>query len=124
MCEVKSNNKSHSISKTTNNYDMTILHDDELDNTQLAILRRRKKKIPSWANSKYFVLLFFFQIRVLFIYIEEQLQLAIINQVYFQDKNPEEIFGSICIEQAFDMINSIDFKNKESISMIVSRHFV
>jgi hypothetical protein len=103
---------------------MTILHDDELDNTQLATLRRRKKKIPSWANSKYFVLLFFFQIRVLFIYIEEQLQLAIINQVYFQDKNPEEIFGSICIEQAFDMINSIDFKNKESISMIVSRHFV
>jgi hypothetical protein len=51
--EVKSKSKSHSISKTTNNYDMTILHDDELDNTRLATLRRRKKKIPSWANSKF-----------------------------------------------------------------------
>jgi hypothetical protein len=60
----------------------------------------------------------------LFIYIEDQLQLAIINQVYFQDKNPEDIFGSICIEHAFDVINSINIKNKESIPMIVSRHFV
>jgi hypothetical protein len=33
---------------------MTILHDDELDNPHLATLRRRKKKIPSWAKSKIF----------------------------------------------------------------------
>jgi hypothetical protein len=44
--------KSHSTSKTTHNYDMTILHDDELNNTRLATIRRRKKKIPSWANGK------------------------------------------------------------------------
>ncbi len=58
---IRSNGKSHSISKTTNNYDMTILHDDELDNTQLARLRRRKKKIPSWANSKFPVFSFHFE---------------------------------------------------------------
>jgi hypothetical protein len=54
--EVKSKSKSRSISKSMNNYDMTILHDDELENTQLAKLRRRKKRIPSWANSKFLVL--------------------------------------------------------------------
>jgi hypothetical protein len=103
---------------------MTILHDDELENTQLARLRRRKKKIPAWANSKFLVLLFILNNIYLFLYVEDQLQLAIINQVYFQDQNPEDIFGSICIEHVFDLIKSIDIKNKESISMIVSRHFV
>ncbi len=34
---------------------MTILHDNELENTHLATVRRRKKKIPSWANSKFSV---------------------------------------------------------------------
>lgn len=50
--EMNSNGKFRSKSQTTNNYDMTILHDDELENTQLATVRRRKKKIPSWANRK------------------------------------------------------------------------
>ncbi|CAF2079390.1 unnamed protein product [Rotaria magnacalcarata] len=71
-------NKSQSTSKKTHSYDMTILHDDELNNTELAMIHRRKKKIPSWAQ-------------------KDQLQLAIINQVYFQDKNPDDIFGSILI---------------------------
>ncbi len=39
----------------SNNYDMTILHDDELENPHLATVRRRKKKTPSWANSKFFL---------------------------------------------------------------------
>jgi hypothetical protein len=51
----KSNDKFHS---TSNNYDMTILHDDELDNPNLATVRRRKKKIPSWAKSKFSILFF------------------------------------------------------------------
>ncbi|CAF3545623.1 unnamed protein product [Rotaria sp. Silwood1] len=76
--KIKLNNKSQSISKTTNNYDMTIFHDDELNNTGLTMIRRRKKKIPSWAQ-------------------KDQLQLAIINQVYFHDKNPDDIFGNVLI---------------------------
>ena len=56
------------------------------------------------------------------IFIEEQLQLAIINQVYFQDQNPEDIFGSVCDEHILDLINLFDIKNKESISMVVTRH--
>lgn len=46
---------------------MTILHDDELNNTQLAKVRRRKKNIPSWANSMFSVLNFFYLIFFLFI---------------------------------------------------------
>ncbi len=53
--KIKFNDKKYH--STSNNYDMTILHDDELDNPNLATLRRRKKKIPSWAKSKF---LFFF----------------------------------------------------------------
>ncbi len=79
VCEVKLMSRSHSISETTDNYDMTILHDDELENTKLATVHRHKKKIPFWANSKFSIFLFFFS--NIFIYIEDQLQLAIINQV-------------------------------------------
>ncbi|CAF1275509.1 unnamed protein product [Adineta ricciae] len=86
--EINFDKKSHSIHKKTHNYDMTILHEDELNNTQLATNRRRKKIIPNWAK-------------------QDQLQLAIINQVYFQDRNPEEIFGSFRLDEAFDMINSL-----------------
>ncbi|CAF1458829.1 unnamed protein product [Rotaria sordida] len=104
--EVKSNNKSQSKSKTTiHNYDMTIFHDDELNNTRLAMIRRRKKKIPTWAE-------------------KDQLQLAIINQVYFHDKNPDDIFGNVCIDHVFEMINSMNIRNIESKSMIVSRHIL
>lgn len=54
--------------------------------------------------------------------VEDQLQLAIINQVYFQDKNPEDIFGNIRVDHVQDIVNSINFHNKASVSMIVSRH--
>ena len=36
---------------STNNYDMTIFHDDEIDDTYIALSRRRSKKIPRWARS-------------------------------------------------------------------------
>jgi len=110
-------------SKTINNYDMTILHEDELENPHLATVRRRKKTIPSWANSNYLLFLLLF-VNICLIFTEDQLQLAIINQVYFQNQNPEEIFGTICIEQVHEIIHSIDNTNKTSVSMISSRHFV
>lgn len=101
---------------------MTILHDDELENTHLATIRRRKKKIPSWANSKWS--LFSFIITLSCFFVEEQLQLAIINQVYFHEQTPEDIFGSICIEHVFDMINSIDVQHNGTTSMVVSRSLI
>ncbi|CAF2331167.1 unnamed protein product [Rotaria sp. Silwood2] len=79
---------------STNNYDMTIFHDDELDDTYAAISRRRSKKIPRWAR-------------------KSQLQLAFINQIYFNDKNPEDIFGSIQIDAAHEMVRSIELSNTE-----------
>jgi hypothetical protein len=49
--------------------------------------------------------------------LESQLQLAIINQVYF-NKNPEDIFGSVHIDLAHKMIQSIKLQNTElSFSM-------
>ncbi|UJR34092.1 hypothetical protein I4U23_021502 [Adineta vaga] len=103
--EVNPDDRSHSVCKTTSNYDMTILHEDELNSTQLATIRRRKKKIPHWAK-------------------KDQLQLAIINQIYFQDQNPEDIFGDFCIDQALTMIHSIPLCNKVPTSTIVPRHFL
>jgi hypothetical protein len=41
----------------TNNYDMAVFHDDELDDYQLPLSDRRSKKIPRWARSKF--ILFF-----------------------------------------------------------------
>ncbi len=38
------------------NYDMTVFHDDELDDTQVALSNRESKKIPRWARSKFLVL--------------------------------------------------------------------
>lgn len=68
--------------------------------------------------------LFLSCIKRLDFFVEEQLQLAIINQVYFHEKTPEEIFGSICIEHVFDMINSIDVRNNGTTSMVVSRTLI
>ena len=65
-------------SKTINNYDMTILHEDELENPHLATVRRRKKTIPSWANSNYLLFLLLF-VNICLIFTEDQLQLAIIK---------------------------------------------
>ncbi len=39
---------------STNNYDMTLFHNDELDDTQIVLSRRQLKKIPRWARSKFF----------------------------------------------------------------------
>jgi hypothetical protein len=57
-------------------------------------------------------------------HVEDQLELAIINQVYFQETNPDDIFGSVCIKDVFDMIDSINITDKKMPSVIVSRHFV
>lgn len=91
-------------SSVSQNYDMTILHADELDNTRLATARRRKKKIPAWANRKRLQLSLW--IPSMF-FSEEQLEVAVINQVYFQKIEPEDIFGSICLDHARDLINAM-----------------
>ena len=49
--EVKSNNETIDL---ISNYDMTVFHDDELDDTQVALSHRRSKKIPRWAKSNIF----------------------------------------------------------------------
>ncbi len=46
-------------------------------------------------------------------YLESQLQLAIINQIYYNDKKPEDIFGSIQLDLAHEMIDSIELWNTE-----------
>ncbi|CAF1322688.1 unnamed protein product [Adineta ricciae] len=74
---------------STNNYDMTIFHNDQMNETDISISHRRKKNIPRWAR-------------------KSQIQLAFINQIYFNDKNPEEIFGSIQLDLAREMMQSID----------------
>ena len=33
---------------------MTIFHDDQLDDTQIALSCRETKKVPSWARSMFF----------------------------------------------------------------------
>ena len=55
---------------------------------------------------------------VLFVYffffaLESQLQLAFINQVYFKDNNPEDIFGSVQIDVVREMVQSIVLCNTE-----------
>lgn len=96
---------------STSNYDMTVFHDDELDDTQVALSNRESKKIPRWARSKFLmsVLIFWF----LFFILESQLELAIINQMYFNDKNPDEIFGSVRLDLAHEMVDSIELWNTE-----------
>ncbi|CAF1294130.1 unnamed protein product [Rotaria sordida] len=87
-------NSNFENNQTINNYDMTIFHDDELDDTQIALSHRQSKKIPRWAR-------------------KSQIELAIINQIYYNDKKPEDIFGSIHLDRAHEMINSIDLWNTE-----------
>jgi hypothetical protein len=36
---------------------MTVFHDDELDDTQLALFNREWKTIPLWARSKFYLYL-------------------------------------------------------------------
>jgi hypothetical protein len=92
------------------NYDMTVFHDDELDDTQIALSHRRSKKIPRWARSKLSSKNFQFNV---WLYLESQLQLAIVNQIYYNDKNPEDIFGSIHLDHARQMVDSIELWNTE-----------
>jgi hypothetical protein len=66
--QVNPKNKSHSKSKPTYNYDMSILHDDELNNSYLAERRRPKKKIPFWANGKSSIVLLFFNNSSMYLY--------------------------------------------------------
>ena len=85
-----------------NNYDMTILHmniddmddDDDDDNSIFAIKSstNQKKPIPQWARSKLKtkLLISIFKNNI---FIENELQIAICNQLYFQ-RNPSEIFGN------------------------------
>lgn len=52
--------------------------------------------------------------------LESQLQLAIINQIYFNDKSPEDIFGSVHIELAQEMVQSIEFHDVQYSSIYSS----
>ncbi|CAF4717847.1 unnamed protein product, partial [Rotaria magnacalcarata] len=58
---------------------MTIFHEEQLEDTYAVLSRRRLKKVPSWAR-------------------KSELQVAFINQIYFNDKNPEDIFGTVEID--------------------------
>jgi hypothetical protein len=52
---------------------------------------------------------------------EDQLQLAIVNQVYFQENNPEEIFGRVRVDLASELINSIVIESRDAIPVHFSR---
>ena len=39
--------------------------------------------------------------------------MAIINQMYYKDKNPEDIFGTVQMDLAREMIDSIELWNTE-----------
>lgn len=60
--------------------------------------------------------------------LESQFQLALINQMYFNDKNPEDIFGSVHIDLAHEMVQSIKLKTIELpvsyTSLMCPRNFV
>ncbi|CAF2021352.1 unnamed protein product [Rotaria magnacalcarata] len=79
---------------STNNYDMTIFHEEQLEDTYAVLSRRRLKKVPSWAR-------------------KSELQVAFINQIYFNDKNPEDIFGTVEIDAAHEMVKSLKFHDSE-----------
>jgi hypothetical protein len=48
-----------------------------------------------------------------FVSLESQLQMAIINQMYYNDKNPEQIFGNVRMDLAQEMVDSIELWNTE-----------
>lgn len=96
-------NKSFDDCQQHNNYDMTILHmdfeDDQDDDDSFFYATKsstnQKKQIPQWAKSK--SLSFFFRliqsIEIISLIVENELQIAICNQIYFH-RNPSEIFGN------------------------------
>ncbi len=95
---------------------MTMFHDDEIDDTQVELYRRQSKTIPRWSRSKFFHLLIsnFF-----ILHLESQLQLAVINQIYFNDKNPEDIFGCVHMDLAHETVQSIELRQLE-LSLVYS----
>lgn len=46
--------------------------------------------------------------------LESQLQLAYINQIYFHGQDAEQIFGSVRMELAHEMVQSIEIDNPET----------
>lgn len=86
---------------------MTIFHDNQLEDTQMASFHRQSKSIPRWARSK-FQSFERFPHSLLRLVLESQLQLAFINQVYFNEKSPEDIFGPIHIDLVHQIVQSID----------------
>ena len=100
---VVDNNKSFEDYQQQNNYDMTILHmniddddDDYNDDDSLIFASKtstnQKKQIPQWARSK-FKDYFISKQCIFFSSLENELQIAICNQLYFH-RNPSEIFGN------------------------------
>lgn len=86
--------------QTQNNYDMTILHlnmDDDIEEDDSIFATKtsthQKKTIPQWARSKiHHESVKNHTWNLLFI-LENELQIAICNQIYFH-RNPSEIFGN------------------------------
>ncbi|CAF0817368.1 unnamed protein product [Didymodactylos carnosus] len=69
----------------SNNYDMTVLEIGKYDDHQLESMT--KKRIPSWAR-------------------KNELQVAIVNQMYFQ-RNPSKIFGKRSNSHLKNMFDSL-----------------
>ena len=46
-------------------------------------------------------------------FLESQLQLAFINQIYFHGHDAEQIFGSVRVDQAHQMVQTIEIDNPE-----------
>ena len=92
---------------------MTVFHDDLLDDTEVAMSRRRTKKIPRWAQSKQIESIVRVQQLVLSL-LESQLQLAFINQIYFHGHDAEQIFGSVRLDLAEEMVQSIEIDDPET----------
>ncbi len=112
--------------KTTNNSDMTLFHDDITsfydetqfilfqDDTQITLFHLQPEETPDWASSMFFLL--FFRIwNYLFLHLETQIQIACINQVYFNDKNPDNIFGSLELNSAREMVQELDLYSSPSL---------
>ena len=80
---------------------MTILHmdleddDNEQDSSIFATKSstQHKKPIPQWARSTFLFTLRMKLINIFFCSVENELQIAICNQLYFH-RNPSEIFGN------------------------------
>lgn len=70
-----------------------------------------QKKFLVGQEVNFYFLNHFYSIK--FIILESQLQLAIINQMYYNDKKPEDIFGTIHIDLVHKMIDSIELWNTE-----------